>query len=165
MGYILKEMNKDYARDISKWVYEKPYNIYNGEESDEFIEGLLDGSYFAALDERDNLVGFYCFGKSAQVSAGNEYKVYDDLSFLDIGLGMRPGLCGSGRGHKFFLEGLELAMRVFPAKKLRLTVAAFNKRAISLYKKMGFKEIFSFDRKSTDGAMTFIVMGINYQKK
>ena len=111
-----------------------------------------------ALDEKEKLVGFYCFGSSAQVPAGNKYKVYDDIDFLDIGLGMRPELCGSGRGYEFFLEGVEFARKIFPSKKLRLTVAAFNNRAISLYKKIGFREVISFDRKGTDGVMTFIVM-------
>lgn len=165
MGYILKQMNKEHARDISKWIYEKPYNIYSGDESDEFIEELLDGSYFVALDERDKLVGFYCFGSSAQVPAGNVYKVYEDLSFLDIGLGMRPDLCGGGKGYEFFIEGLELARKVFPSKKMRLTVAAFNNRAINLYKKIGFREVDSFDRKGADGDMTFIVMEMKTKGK
>lgn len=158
MDYFIKEMSKNYAIDISNWTYKEPYNIYNGDRSDEFIQELLDGSYFAVLDEKDKLVGFYCFGIAAQVPSGTQYQVYDDISFVDIGLGMRPDLCSKGKGYDFFLKGLEFAQKKFLTKKFRLTVTLFNKRAIRLYERIGFRKVVAFERKKLDGGMAFLVM-------
>lgn len=160
MNYLIKEMSKDYAMDISTWTYKEPYNIYNGDKSEEFINELLDGSYFSVIDEKDCLVGFYCFGIAAQVPAGKEYHVYDDIGFVDIGLGMRPDLCGNGQGFDFLIKGLEFAKNRFSTKKFRLTVASFNKRAIRLYEKLGFTKTVTFERKILDNSLTFLVMEI-----
>ncbi|MBM7616415.1 GNAT family N-acetyltransferase [Alkaliphilus hydrothermalis] len=158
MKYIIKEMSRDCAIEISNWTYEEPYNIYNGVRSEEFIQELLDGNYFSVIEENDEIVGFYCFGSAAQVPIGKQYQAYDDMSFVDIGLGMRPDLCGKGEGYDFFIKGLEFAQNKFLAKKFRLTVALFNKRAIKLYKRIGFNKIITFERKNADSAMSFLVM-------
>lgn len=164
MNYYIKEMSKNYAIDISNWTYEEPYNIYNGVRNDEFIQELLDGSYFAVLDEKDKLVGFYCFGSAAQVPVGKQYQAYDDISFVDIGLGMRPDLCGKGKGYDFLLKGIEFAQKKFLTKKFRLTVASFNKRAIKLYERIGFIKTLAFERKGIDGSMTFLVMEMRLEE-
>jgi len=151
-------MSKGHAIDISNWTYEEPYNIYNGNTSDEFIQELLEGSYFVVLDEKSKLVGFYCFGPAAQVPVGNQYRAYDDTGFIDIGLGIRPDFCGKGKGYDFFLKGLEFVQKRFLAKKFRLTVASFNKRAIRVYERIGFRKTAAFERKKLDENMTFLVM-------
>jgi len=158
MHYFIKEMSKNYAIDISTWTYKEPYNIYNGDKSEEFIKELLDGSYFSVVDEKDNIIGFYCFGIAAQVPVGKQYQVYDDIGFVDIGLGMRPDLCDKGKGFEFFIKGLEFAKNKFSITKFRLTVASFNKRAIRLYERLGFRKTVTFERKNLDGSVTFLVM-------
>jgi len=158
MQYTIKEMIRNYAMEISNWTYTEPYNIYNGDRGEAFIEELLTGSYFSVSDENDKVVGFYCFGDAAQVPVGNQYQAYDDRSFLDIGLGMRPDLCGKGKGYEFFLEGLNFVQHKLSVKKFRLTVVAFNKRAIKLYEKIGFKVTGTFERKNKDDSMVFVVM-------
>ncbi|MBP2028599.1 RimJ/RimL family protein N-acetyltransferase [Acetoanaerobium pronyense] len=158
MHYTIKEMSKNHSVDISTWTYKEPYNIYNGNRNEEFIEELLNGSYFSVIDEKYKIVGFYCFGNAAQVPIGKQYQAYDDINFLDIGLGMRPDLCGSGEGYDFFLEGIRFAENKFLSKKFRLTVASFNKRAIRLYERIGFKKTVTFERKNLDDSMIFLVM-------
>lgn len=158
MSYSIEAMSKNYAVDISSWSYEEPYHIYNGNRSEEFILELLDGSYFVALNEKDEAVGFYCFGTSAQVPIGNQYGVYNDTSPIDIGLGMRPNLCGKGKGYNFLLKGIEFAEERFSTKKFRLSVASFNKRAIRLYERIGFRKVMAFERKKLDRSTTFLVM-------
>jgi len=149
-------MSRNFAVCVSKWAYEEPYDIYSGDGED--VEEFLNGSYYSALDHMEKFIGFYCFGSAAQVPAGNEFKVYEDNKFVDIGLGMSPELCGQGNGYDFFMQGLEFGKNKFPDKKFRLTVASFNKRAIRLYEKIGFKEMTKFDREKKDNTVTFIVM-------
>lgn len=158
MQFNINEMSENHAKEISAWTYNEPYSIYDGDGSEEFIKELMDGSYFSVVDENDDPIGYYCFGVSAQVPAGKQYQVYDDVGFIDVGLGMRPDLCGKGNGYVFFINGLKFAENEFSSKKFRLTVAAFNERAIKLYEKIGFIKTVTFVRELSDGNTTFLVM-------
>jgi hypothetical protein len=89
-------MRHDEAKQISRWIYEEPYSVYSMDESDNCIKELLNGNYFSALDNKNNLVGYYCFGESAQVPIENQFGVYESRGITDIGLGIKPNLCGQG---------------------------------------------------------------------
>ena len=136
-------MTKQAATQIASWHYEPPYDFYNGDGTQELIEEMLDGSYKAVLDGED-VMGFYCTGQSALVPFGHTINAYNDPC-IDIGLGMNPSLVGQGNGAMFcklIIEQIEGENSKVP---LRLTVATFNKRAIHLYEKLGFKEQFKFE--------------------
>lgn len=160
MKFYIQQMNYEHAKQISKWTYKEPYSIYSMVESEECINEFLNGSYFSVLDNTNKIMGYFCFGDSAKVPAGNKYGAYDLKEFIDIGLGIKPDLCGQGVGYDFFKEGLEFAENKFGAQKFRLTVAAFNERAIKVYAKCGFKKINSFERISEFGNTKFIVMNL-----
>lgn len=133
-------MTETYAKEIFNWKYEKPYDLYNSIESEETLKELLDGSYYAVLNSDQALLGFFCFGQNAQVPVGRTLNLYGDKTYLDIGLGMTPCLTGKGLGLPFLLRGLAFAEKELSANKFRLTVATFNQRAISLYRKCSFKD-------------------------
>lgn len=154
----IEQMDYDKAKQISKWTYDEPYSIYSMEESENCIDELLSGLYFSAVDEAKNLIGYYCFGKAAQVPAGNQFGVYSDKKFMDIGLGIKPNLCGQGIGLYFLNKGLEYGKNKLNVKEIRLTVAVFNSRAIKVYEKAGFKKVDSFRRISQCGETEFLVM-------
>ncbi|MEQ6388335.1 GNAT family protein [Bacillaceae bacterium S4-13-58] len=137
---MISKMTEPYAKDIFNWKYKAPYDLYNSTESEENLKELLDGSYYAVFNSEKSLIGFFCFGPNAQVPVGRTLGLYKDSSYLDIGLGMLPDLSGRGLGLPFLLRGLAFAEKEFQAVKFRLTVATFNQRAISLYKKCFFKE-------------------------
>lgn len=158
MKYVIKPMEEKDSKEICKWVYQSKYSVYNIKEDDENVSEFLNGEYYSAFDEEDQLVGFFCYGRSAQVPAGRTYGIYKDGSYIDIGLGMRPDLCGQGRGYAFMLEGMKFAAELFSKRKFRLTVAAFNQRAIKLYLKIGFYPVFSFPTNGGSGNIQFIVM-------
>ena len=160
MKLTIKLMNYDEAKQISKWIYKEPYSIYSMEESEEGINEFLNGEYFSALNTKNELIGYYCFGDSAKVPAGNQYGVYDLKDITDIGLGIKPNLCGQGIGVDFLNAGLVFAKNKLSAEKFRLTVATFNERAIKVYTKSGFKKINSFERISECGNTKFIVMNL-----
>jgi RimJ/RimL family protein N-acetyltransferase len=155
---FIKNMDKKAAEEICKWAYSEPYYIYTLDGCEGSINELMDGSYYSVTDESDNMIGFYCFGEAAQVPAGNLYDVYKDKKYLDIGLGMKPELCGKGKGYDFVSKEIEFAKAFLSAEKLRLTVAGFNERAIKVYERVGFKKIMDFNRRDEKGTTKFIVM-------
>ncbi len=136
MIYSISKMTHKYALEISQWTYENEYGIYNFEQNAETIEELLNGDYIACTDQNNKLVGYFCQGKSARIPTKDCFSYSKDK--LDIGLGMHPELCSKGMGYDFLLCGIKHLTEQTPDISLRLTVACFNKRAISLYKKLGF---------------------------
>ena len=63
MELFIRNMNKRMANDILNWKYDKPYDFYNNEVTDESMKEILDGSYYALVDEFKELIGFFALGK------------------------------------------------------------------------------------------------------
>lgn len=157
--YAIEGMSSKDAEEIAMWKYEVPYNLYNGNGSSEYVRELLNGIYYAvkAKDSGNSLIGYFCFGESAQIPAGRLCDVYNE-DLVDIGLGMNPMKCGKGMGEYFLQQGIAFARYIFFDKGLRLTVAIFNERAIKVYKRCGFEIIGSFTREAENQKMVFLVM-------
>jgi [ribosomal protein S18]-alanine N-acetyltransferase len=153
MNLVSKKMNHHYAMEILKWNYEPPYDFYNNEVNDESLRELLEENYMAIINLKGSLTGFYCSGDSAQVPAGREAGAYNEAA-VDIGIGMNPELTGKGQGKAFFSYILTDLQTALPHSITRLTVAAFNERAIKLYENMGFKK----DKEFNSGVNRFITM-------
>ena len=142
MKFTLKEIDKETALEILAWRYEEPYDFYNNEVSKESLGELIGGSYRAVYED-GRLFGFFCAGTAAQVPRGMLAGAYPD-GFIDIGLGMVPDGTGQGNGQRFFAYAVSAVQNQHPGLRLRLTVAEFNKRAIRLYCKSGFREAARF---------------------
>ena len=149
MDLTVSSMNRDYAIQILNWKYEIPYDFYNNELTQEALEELLNSSYYALVDSKNELFGFFCTGKSAQVPAGHVIGAYEE-NLVDLGLGMNPDKVGRGSGTDFCRFILNVIKERHGNGKIRLTVAEFNQRAIHLYEKLGFEkaEEFKNDRAS-----------------
>ena len=149
----VKKMDEIFAEEILSWTYEAPYDFYNNEYSVDAVRELLNHSYFVVLDDYEEIVGYFCSGESAQVPIGSLFGAYPE-SYLDIGIGMNPMLTGQGRGLKFFSFILDYIREVHGEAQVRLTVAAFNSRAIHLYEKLSFIKEIEFNH----GDVVFITM-------
>ncbi len=135
--YHIEPMASRYANEISGWTYPGEYAIYSFQPSSDTFNELMNGEYFAYVDEQKDLIGYFCYGKSAQIPT-IEDNVYT-MGPLDIGLGLKPELCGKGLGAAFMESGMEYARKSYGAASFRLTVACFNTRAVNLYRKLGFE--------------------------
>jgi [ribosomal protein S18]-alanine N-acetyltransferase len=134
---------------ISDWHYPPPYSFYDWSADNEDAALLLDakrreGRFFSALDENGELAGYFEF----QVKG-------DDLI---VGLGLRPDLTGGGFGREFVEAGLAFARERFGPERFRLSVAAFNERAIKVYKRVGFRTTRAFDHETNGGLHRFLEM-------
>lgn len=158
MKYIIDLMNMEEAVQVSKWKYEEPYSIYSMDESEECINEFINEKFYSVKDEENKLLGYFCFGNSAQVPVGRKFGAYEDKKFTDIGLGINPNFCGQGMGYEFLKEGIKFAKNKLSFNNYRLTVAEFNIRAIKVYEKLGFKEVMKFTRDNENGTVNFIVM-------
>lgn len=147
------------AHAIGSWRYEPPYSFYNpaAEALDEVLAEMLDGSYYAVLDDRGGLAGFVAFGATAQVPGGHTHGAYRDDA-LDIGLGMRPDLTGRGLGREFLRACIDFAWERYSPPMLRLSVAIFNKRAITVYERAGFQAGPIVPSPTPGGETDFLVM-------
>lgn len=129
------------ARAIVGWRYDGPWAVYDARPDDlaEILAGLATS--VAAVDADGALVGFLVFGAGAQVLGGRRAGLYSPDA-LDVGLGLRPNLVGRGMGAGFVEAGLVWARgHLDPAPtRFRLSVAAWNERAIRAYQRAGFKQ-------------------------
>jgi RimJ/RimL family protein N-acetyltransferase len=143
------------ARSMLRWRYEPPYDIYNLESEDveADVQFLIDprNRYYTITDQQDNMVAFCCFGLDARVPGGD----YREEA-LDIGLGVRPDLTGQGHGHQYARAVVGFARRELRAVAFRVSVAAFNLRALRVWEKAGFRPASTFARE-TDG-MAFVLL-------
>jgi RimJ/RimL family protein N-acetyltransferase len=142
------------ARDILGWRYDGPYAAYDARPDD--MSGMLDPSnaYFAVLDPAEQLLGFCCFGPDARVPGG-EYRTEDAL---DLGGGLRPDLTGQGLGIAFLRAILDFATQRFAPSTYRVTIAAFNQRAIRMCQWAGFEIVERFTTGPVSEPRDFVVL-------
>lgn len=142
-------MNASAAREILSWEYDPPYDFYNLANAGEVrvLDSFLDPVNRCHRIESPELglIGFCCFGPDARVPGGDY-----SADRLDVGLGLRPDLTGSGLGSEIIPLVCEFALDRFGAADLRVSIAAFNRRARRAWGKAGFELTGEFER-STDG--------------
>lgn len=149
MQFRFKPMDESYARAVADWHYEGIYAFYDMDRDIEDLEELLDphswtGKYRAVVNERRELIGFFCFEKEDET--------------VVVGLGLRPDCTGKRLGQPFVEAGLEYAKQKFDPATFRLSVATFNRRAIRVYEKVGFKADGVFLNETNDGQYEFLRM-------
>ena len=147
--------DKTSAREFVQWKYPPPYDVYNNPEEHlgDAVHYNIDpaNNVYAMFDRADELIGYCSYGPDAQVPGGD----YGEEA-LDIGLMIKPELTGQGMGSEFAGAVIRNGLVQYTPRKLRVTIAVFNKRAIRVWEKNGFQQTQTFKR-STDG-MGFVVM-------
>ncbi len=138
-------MTPAHAADIATWSYPAPYDCYDMTGCDPGFLTNPDSGYFALVDDADELIGFRSLGADGQVPGGQ----YDG-SALDTGGGLRPDHTGRGLGRLAISAGLAFGREASAPAAFRVTVAAFNTRALRVVTSLGFVETGQFNA-STDG--------------
>jgi RimJ/RimL family protein N-acetyltransferase len=139
-----RPMDMPGARAVCAWRYEPPYQIYNLDAPRDQVPRILaflvdPANAYWCIDGLSGLEAFCCFGLDAQVPGGHYA-----APALDIGLGVRPDLTGRGRGLSYAQAVIAFAHQRFARTALRVTIAAFNQRAIRVWEKAGFHRVHTF---------------------
>jgi len=137
------------AEAVAAWRYPGEYAFYDFTADPDDLALLLDparrGDAFHAADGEDGrLAGFF------QVEPGAEG--------VELGLGLRPDLCGHGLGEGFTRLGIDLVRELHGAARITLAVAAFNARAITVYERCGFVETGRHVRHTSGDDWEFVEM-------
>lgn len=158
MIFSYKPMTLDNAKQIITWKYNDEYSIYSFSDNDEDLAELMNGEYFSSFDAEGKLIGYICHGQSARVPGGVTKGIYEEAGYNDIGLGLKPDLTGKNIGLVFLNQGIEFLKGMLQTYKFRLVVAEFNKRAITVYERAGFKKDVEFYSKVSEDDILFISM-------
>jgi [ribosomal protein S18]-alanine N-acetyltransferase len=160
MQFTFTLMSEADVRAIQTWRYEGEYTVYNvGGDGDDPSE-LLDrrSPYYAARDERGELVGYFCFGTAAAIMGNDEPGIYGEDRSVLVGLGLRPDLTGKGLGLAFVQAGLAFGKEHFAPTAFRLFVMTFNQRAIRVYERAGFERVGVVMQPNPQGERPFLEM-------
>lgn len=129
MEFNFKPMSERYANEVVSWKYEGEYSIYDVDKKKADIDELLNsGDYdcFVSVDDYDEPLGFLeC--------------TFDD-GVLEITNFLRPDLTGKGLGLDFVTACIDFLIEHYDysGDSIKLIVQHFNKRAIKVYKRIGF---------------------------
>ncbi len=155
MNYVYQKMTKEYALRICDWKYRGPYSFYDMTEDEDDLNEFLSpenwNRIYAALAHKD-LAGFF------------QYERKD--GFFHIGLGLRPDLTGRGLGKEFVSSAIDFLIGEAQCKRsqIRLSVAAFNKRAIKTYSAVGFRVIDEYIENTNGGHYPFLAMQLTTER-
>jgi ribosomal-protein-alanine N-acetyltransferase len=149
-AFGFRPMTQGDAEQIADWHYPEPFSFYDARSDPDDLAELLDatarGDDCVAVDDNDrSLIGFFHYKRPHGAT-------------LEIGLGLRPDMTGRGLGRSFVEAGLEYARRRFAPVEFRLSVATFNRRAITVYERVGFAATRVFTHRTNGGEWEFVEM-------
>lgn len=130
------------------WRYEGIYAFYDMDQDEEDMAEFLnpkerEGKVFT-VTHMEEVIGF-C-------------SIHSEVDEVEIGFGMRPDLTGKGFGQEFVSFLVDYIIKAYQPEKISLAVATFNKRAITLYERIGFRHTESFDQQTNGSVFPFIRM-------
>ncbi len=145
---------KSDVEDILTWKFEGIYSFYDNDidvNKMEWIKSIVDSDNdFAIYDEHNRLMG----------NCGFEY--IDE--FFCVGVQMRPDITGKGFGTEFVKAIVEFGKQKYNLEHIDLMVAKFNKRAIRVYEKLGFKVVEEFVNTIRGNDYDFMTMRLEFDK-
>jgi [ribosomal protein S18]-alanine N-acetyltransferase len=138
------------AEAIAGWDYPEPYSFYDwsadADDLRELLHPALRGDAYVAVDDADGeLIGHFSFKAK-------------EPGTIEIGLGLRPDHTGRGLGTSFVEAGLEHGRTDYGAERFTLAVAAFNRRAIAVYERVGFAVVRTYTHHTNGADWEFVEM-------
>lgn len=110
--------------EIMGWHYERPYDFYDTD-----ADPPTNAERYRVVTGDDGRVEAFWYFEAPEPGV------------IEVGIGLRPDLCGRGLGERYMREELEYAQGEWQPRTFRLYVASWNERAIKLYERLGFREV------------------------
>lgn len=153
-GLTFSTMTVERAQTLADtWHHSPPYDFYDQEADPEDYEEFVDPArwppLFEAATDGDHLVGFLA-ADPAPDGPGTE-----------IALGLRPDLTGGGRGLPFLQRLLRRVRDAGVPGPIVLDVAAFNERAVTVYRRAAFRPVSRFLQETNGGSHEFLRMRLD----
>jgi ribosomal-protein-alanine N-acetyltransferase len=101
---------------------------------------MADPDDLAVLLDRDRRGDAFHAADGEGGALAGFFQVKVDAEAVEIGLGLRPDLCGRGLGESFTWAGIDLIRGMPGDVRITLAAAAFNARAITVDRRCGFAE-------------------------
>ncbi|RIW38347.1 N-acetyltransferase [Bacillus salacetis] len=153
MTYRIRTRTKEDVDEFITWTYDGVYSFYDNNIQKEKIDGFLASAdrdnFYTVIDEQGVLIGnceFFNVGEAPEEE------------IIAVGVQMKPSLTGKGNGLRFIQAIIEQGRECIGFDHLELAVADFNKRAIKVYEKAGFKRKGSFKNVLRGKEYDFIIM-------
>jgi ribosomal-protein-alanine N-acetyltransferase len=140
-----RELTPADAAAIVGWRYGGDFAFYDTEADPEFAAEFADPSLWRLRDlepERDVLLA----GEDPTGTLAGFFSFRGSPDLCVIGLGLAPDLTGRSLGAGYVRAGLDFARRRWGVSRFRLEVVVFNRRAISVYTRLGFAPVSRFSR-------------------
>lgn len=155
MNIEFRKPTESDAKDIATWKYDGVYSFYDNDKTkakNEYTKNLHnEENTFAMYNEKNELIGHCSFD-------------YDDEDKqFSLGVQMRPSLTGKGMGTDVVSTILNFGKETYKFNELVLLVAKFNKRAIKIYERLGFKTTDEFMWHVNEEDQEFIAMKKNWE--
>ncbi len=135
MRLFVNKLTQEYAKQLCGWKYEGEYSVYNvswetaAEQKWPVADPMARESDFrSVIDENGNFIGFFRMTK-------------DEHAKVEIGLGLKPELCGQGLGKDFVKLITKYTLNHYPNRYVYMQVRTFNARAVKCYEACGYKVV------------------------
>ena len=152
MNINIKQPQEKDVAEILTWKYDGEYSFYDNDKTEakkeSIINMLKEENRFVIYNDKDELIGNFSF--------------HTDDGHLLLGVQMRPDYTGKGMGREIVQTLLNFGREKLKFNKIELLVAKFNKRAIRVYDKLGFKIIDEFIWNVNEEEKEFLVMEKTY---
>ncbi len=151
----LRAMTESYAKEICCWKYDGEYSVYN------FSDWETCKAKGWSIADKDKLGREFCAltqEENGRVVLCGFLRLTSEDGTINLGLGLRPDLCGRGLGAELMTIAINEYKRRFAGAGLELDVRTFNERAIKLYMKSGFAVTERITRKTPSGDTEYLHM-------
>ncbi|MPN55467.1 hypothetical protein SDC9_203149 [bioreactor metagenome] len=153
MEFLIGELMEERAKQLCAWRYPGEYAVYDFLPWDIAVQQkwsitdpiVRESDFRSVSDEKGNFIGFFRMSGS-------------ESGRVEIGLGLKPELCGLGLGKDFVKAVTRYALARHPDCLPYMEVRTFNLRAVKCYKSCGYTVVLRHNKIFPWGGGEFFLM-------
>jgi ribosomal-protein-alanine N-acetyltransferase len=107
----------------------------------------------AIADSDGRLIGFVCLGVEARVPG-----LAEDLSVIDLGVGLDPALVGRGIGYQVLCPVIDWIDAHHQSRQQRAVIQAWNIRSLRVLTQLGFNKTGQLSVSQATGGVDYAIL-------